>query len=75
MKTTIGMILATVTTLLMKAACLMPRRIMKWNSQMPTDATTIATTVLPSPNTGKKAPSVDLISTQYETLPMQLPIQ
>ena len=64
MKTRIGMILATVTTLLMTAACWTPRRIMKWNSQMPTEATTIATTVLPSPKTGKKAPSVDLISTQ-----------
>ena len=64
MKTRIGTTLATVTTLLMTAACWMPRRIMKWNSQMPTEATTIATTVLPSPKTGKKAPSVDLISTQ-----------
>ena len=42
---------------------------------MPIEATTIAATVLPSPNTGKNAPSVDLIRTQYETLPMQLPIQ
>jgi hypothetical protein len=48
---------------------------MKWNAQMPIEATTIATTVLPSPKTGKKAPSVDLISTQYDTLPMQLEIQ
>src|SRR5688572_20392642 len=32
-------------------------------------------TVLPSPKTGKNAPSVDLINTQYDTLPMQLPIQ
>ena len=64
MKITIGTILATVTMLLIKAACWVPRRIMKWNSQMPTEATTIATTVLPSPKTGKNAPSVDLISTQ-----------
>ena len=42
---------------------------------MPMEATRIAMTVLPSPKTGKKAPSVDLISTQYDTLPMQLPIQ
>ena len=42
---------------------------------MPTEASAIATTVLPSPKTRKKAPSVDLISTQYETLPMELPIQ
>ncbi len=75
MKTRIGMTLATVTMLLMNAACCTPRRIRKWNSQMPIEATTIATAVLPSPKTGKKAPSVDLISTQYETLPMQLPIQ
>ncbi len=31
---------------------------------MPTEATAIAATVLPSPNTGKKPPSVALISTQ-----------
>ena len=48
---------------------------MKWKSQMPTEATTMAVIVLPSPNTGKNAPSVDLINTQYETLPTQLPIQ
>ena len=75
MNTRIGTILAIVTTWLMNAACCTPRRIMKWNSQMPTEATAIAITVLPSPKTGKNAPSVDLISTQYETLPMQVPIQ
>ena len=75
MKVMIGMTLAMVTMLVDAAACCTPRRIRKWNSQIPTEATTIATTVLPSPKTGKKAPSVDLISTQYETLPMQLPIQ
>ena len=75
MKTRIGMTLATVTIAVDDGGLLQPRRIMKWNSQMPTEATTIATTVLPSPKTGKNAPSVDLISTQYETLPMQLPIQ
>ncbi len=64
MNTRIGTTLATVTMLLMTAACWVPRRIMKWNSQMPAEATRIATTVLPSPNTGKKAPRVDLISTQ-----------
>ncbi len=64
MKTRIGMIFATVTTLLMKAACCTPLRIMKWKSQMPTEATMMATIVLPSPKTGKKAPSVDLMSTQ-----------
>ncbi|MNT86349.1 hypothetical protein D3C72_2266240 [compost metagenome] len=69
------MIFATVTTALMMAACCTPRRITKWNVQIPADAARIAITVLPSPNTGKNAPSVDLISTQYETLPMQLPIQ
>ena len=64
MKTRIGTILAIVTTVLMKAACCTPRRIMKWKSQIPIEATRIAATVLPSPNTGKNAPSVDLISTQ-----------
>ncbi len=75
MKTMIGMTLATVTMLLMNAACCTPRRIRKWNSQMPTEANAIAIAVLPSPKIGKNAPSVDLISTQYDTLPMQLPIQ
>ncbi|MCY1443968.1 hypothetical protein D9M71_604110 [compost metagenome] len=73
--TTIGITLAMVTILLIAAACCTPRRIMKWNSQMPAEATRIATTVLPSPKIGKNAPRVDLISTQYDTLPMQLPIQ
>ncbi len=75
MKIRMGTILAIVTIWLMAAACWTPRRIMKWKSQMPIDATTIATTVLPSPKTGKNAPSVALIRTQYDTLPMQLPIQ
>ena len=75
MNTMIGITLATVTMLLMKAACCTPRRIRKWNSQMPIEATAMATAVLPSPKTGKKAPMVDLMSTQYDTLPMQLPIQ
>jgi arginine:ornithine antiporter/lysine permease len=64
MKTRIGMIFATVTSVLINAACWTPRRIVKWKSQMPTEATTIAVTVLPSPKTGKNAPRVDLISTQ-----------
>jgi hypothetical protein len=34
-------------------------------------ATRIAGIVLPSPKTGKNAPCVDLINTQYERLPMQ----
>ena len=63
-KVRIGITLAMVTILLIAAACCVPLRIMKWNAQMPIDATTMATTVLPSPNTGKNAPSVDLISTQ-----------
>ena len=54
MKTRIGTILATVTTVLMEAACCTPRRIMKWNSQMPIEATRIAAIVLPSPKTGKE---------------------
>ncbi|MEY9255870.1 hypothetical protein ABH990_006868 [Bradyrhizobium ottawaense] len=74
-KTRIGTILAMVTMVLIAAACCTPRRIMKWKSQIPIEATMIAMTVLPSPNTGKNAPKVDLIRTQYDTLPMQLPIQ
>ena len=69
------MILATVTMLLMKAACCVPRRMRKWKSQMPREANAIAIAVLPSPKIGKNAPSVDLMSTQYETFPMQVPIQ
>ena len=61
----IGTILATVTTLLMKVASLTPRRIMKWNAHTPISETTIAPTLVPSPNTsGKNRPSVVLISTQ-----------
>ena len=75
MNSMIGMTFATVTMLLMNAACWTPRRIRKWNIQMPSDAKAIAIAVLPSPNIGKNAPSVDLISTQYDTLPIQLPIQ
>lgn len=39
------------------------------------EAAAMAIAVLTSPKTGKKAPRVDLINTQYDTLPMQLPIQ
>ena len=70
-----GTILAIVTILLMPAAPCTPRRIRKWKAQTSTEATSTAVSVLPSPNTGKNAPSVDLISTQYETLPTQVPIQ
>jgi hypothetical protein len=42
---------------------------------MPTDDTMIAVAVLPLPNAGMNAPSVDLINTQYETLPKQPAIQ
>ena len=38
----IGMTLAMVTILLMTAACCTPRRIRKWNDQMPIEATAIA---------------------------------
>ncbi len=70
-----GTILAIVTILLMPAAPCTPRRIRKWKAQTSTEATRTAMIVLPSPKTGKNAPSVDLISTQYETLPTQVPIQ
>ena len=63
MNTRMGMIFAIVTTVLMKAAPLIPRRIMKWNSHSPTDERSTAVTVLPSPNIGKNDPSVDLMST------------
>ena len=61
MKTKIGTILATVTTLLMKAASLMPRRIMKCTAHRMIEETMMAAGVLPSPKIGKKAPRVDLI--------------
>ena len=64
MVTRIGTILATVTTELMKAACSTPFKIRKWKVQMPISDTMMAVTVLPPPNTGKKAPSVEPISTQ-----------
>ena len=49
----------------MNAACSSPRKIMKWKAQMPISETTIATGLLPSPNSsGKKRPRVDPISTQ-----------
>ena len=60
-----------VTILLIAAASLVPRSTRKWKAQMPTDDTATAATVLPSPKIGTTPPSVDLISTQYETLPTQ----
>ena len=65
------MTFAMVTILLIAAASLVPRSTRKWKAQMPTDETSTALIVLPSPKNGNTAPSVDLISTQYETLPTQ----
>ncbi len=53
-----------VTTLLMNAASLMPRRTMKCTAHRTMEETNTAAGVLPSPKTGKKAPRVDLISTK-----------
>ena len=64
MNTRIGTTFATVTIVLMKAACCTPRRIVKWKIHIPNEATAMAAGVLPSPNNGKKAPRVDLIRTQ-----------
>ena len=49
-----GTILATVTTVLMKAASLMPRRIMKWTAQRITEETATEVRVLPSPKAGQE---------------------
>jgi hypothetical protein len=62
--TRIGTSLATVTILLIAAASLTPRRIMKWKAHTPTADTATASNVLPSPNPGIATPSVDLINTQ-----------
>jgi hypothetical protein len=59
--TMIGTILAMVTTVLMNAASLMPRRIMKCTVQRMIEEQTTAAIVLPSPKIGKNRPSVDLI--------------
>jgi hypothetical protein len=62
--TMIGTILAIVTMVLMNAASLMPRRIMKCTVQRIIDEQNTAIMVLPSPKTGKNKPSVDLIRTK-----------
>ena len=64
MNSRIGITFATVTILLMAAACCTPRNTVKWKIQMPIDETTTAASVSPLPKIGKNAPSVDLISTQ-----------
>ena len=53
-----------VTILFSVAASLVPRSTRKWKAQMPTDETSTALIVLPSPKNGNTPPSVDLISTQ-----------
>ena len=63
-KIRIGTTLATVTMLLINGGLLDAAQDHEVDSQRMTDATIMATAVLPSPNTGKNAPSVDLIRTQ-----------
>ena len=41
----------------------------EWKSPTPTVETATASTVAPSPNPGKTAPTVDMMNTQYEVLP------
>jgi len=57
MKRTMGTILATVTTVLMKAASLMPRRTMKWTAQRMTEETATEVSVLPTPKAGRSLPT------------------
>ena len=64
MNRNIGMILAKVTMVFIAAASLTPRRISECTIHRSADETTMAVIVLPSPNTGKKSPSVDFISTK-----------
>lgn len=71
MKTRIGTILATVTIRLMAAASFTPLRMRKKNDHRPTEERTMARTVSPSPSAGAIAPMVDMMSTQYVTLPTQ----
>jgi hypothetical protein len=54
---------------LIVAASLTPRRIRKKNAHSPAEDRMIARAVSPSPRAGAIAPTVDMISTQYVTLP------
>jgi hypothetical protein len=67
--------LATVTMALSVAACFTPRSTSTCTAHSSTEAAAIAVTVLPSPNTGKKMPSVDLMSTRHATSARQHAIQ
>jgi hypothetical protein len=71
MKTMIGTTFATVTIRLIAVASLTPRRITKKNSHSPAEESRMARTVSPSPSAGAMAPTVDMMSTQYVTLPTQ----
>jgi hypothetical protein len=58
-----------VTILLIVVASLTPRRIRKANAQTPAVDSTSASNVSPSPSAGTMPPTVDMMSTQYVTLP------
>ena len=75
MKTPMGTIFATVAMVLSAAACFTPRSTSTCTPHSRIDAETMATTVVPSPNTGKNWPSVALISTRQATSARQQPIQ
>lgn len=67
----IGMTFATVTTRLIAVASLIPRRTSRKKTHRPTEDRAIARSVSPAPSAGIHWPSVDMISTQYRTLPTQ----
>ena len=75
MKSAIGTILATVAMVLIAAASLMPRRIMKCTAHSRTEAATMAVGVVPSPKIGKNRPNVALIRMRQATSARQAPIQ
>lgn len=70
-KTRMGTTLATVTIRLMAAASLTPRLMSRKNAHRPAEESSMARTVSPSPSAGAIAPIVDMMSTQYVTLPTQ----
>lgn len=60
----IGRIFKTVTMRLMTAASRTPRAMSVWNTHTPIEATITASSVSPSPNSGKNAPIVAVTMTQ-----------
>ena len=71
MKTIRGTILAMVTTTLTTAASRMPRRMSRWYSHRSAEETTVARSVVPSPNPGRNTPIAVIRRTRYPTLPIQ----